>query len=131
VTLREKLGEEQTGILNWAIRGCQLWQREGLAPPEGVKDATASYREEMDVFGHFLSERCVMNPNAQEAAKSLYGGYLNWCHEAGEKKPASKTKFGLWMKERGFRPDKMPNGTRVWKGLSIRDLKEPSWVTDG
>jgi len=130
-TLREKLSQERSGILNWAIRGCRLWQEEGLAAPEEVKKATASYREEMDIFGRFLSERCAADPKGEETAKVLYQAYLSWAYEAGEKKPVSKTKFGILLGERGFVRAEKSDGTRVWKGLSLERVepKEPDWVT--
>ena len=41
--LGEKLKAEWPGILAWMIEGCLEWQRSGLAPPESVLSATASY----------------------------------------------------------------------------------------
>src|ERR1017187_1284583 len=37
--LTEKLKAEYPGILQWAIEGCLMWQREGLNPPVVVRDA--------------------------------------------------------------------------------------------
>lgn len=35
-------------ILAWAVKGCLLWQQEGIQDPPSVKKATAEYRTEMD-----------------------------------------------------------------------------------
>jgi putative DNA primase/helicase len=37
--LGEKLTEEAPGILNWMVKGCLLWRKEGLTPPEIVRSA--------------------------------------------------------------------------------------------
>src|SRR6266581_4346231 len=47
-----------SGILNWAIAGLRAWRKEGLGEPRHVIRATKAYREEQDVFGSFLDERC-------------------------------------------------------------------------
>ena len=54
--LEESLRAEWPGILRWMIEGCLEWQRDGLAPPEIVRDATAAYFEEQNVFGEWLAE---------------------------------------------------------------------------
>lgn len=46
--LPERLKEEADGIFAWAIQGCLLWKQRGLGAPEEVREATASYRDEMD-----------------------------------------------------------------------------------
>ena len=38
--LAEKLQTEWGGILQWMIDGCLEWQREGLNPPDAVREAT-------------------------------------------------------------------------------------------
>ena len=55
-TLPQKLRAELPGILNWALSGCLEWQETGLGEPPIVQEATAGYRNEMDVVGQFLEE---------------------------------------------------------------------------
>jgi putative DNA primase/helicase len=43
-TLKDRLKQEASGILNWAIQGCLLWQQEGLRAPASVEKATAAVR---------------------------------------------------------------------------------------
>jgi putative DNA primase/helicase len=42
-TLTERLKSEWPGILAWMVQGCLQWQREGLNPPQTVRDATAEF----------------------------------------------------------------------------------------
>ena len=43
--LDDKLAAEAEGILAWMVRGCQAWQRDGLAPTDRMREAVESYRE--------------------------------------------------------------------------------------
>jgi putative DNA primase/helicase len=114
--LADKLRAELPGILAWAVRGCLEWQRDGLGEPSAVREATASYRSEMDVLGAFLAERCEESPDAIVSAKRLYYAYAIWS-EACRERPVSKRAFGLALEERGFQ------STRVWvpaDGATVR-----------
>jgi len=123
--LREKLAAESSAILRWAVEGCLLWQQEGLVAPSEVTQATAEYREAMDTLGMFLSECCVVDPAGEEKAKILYERYVSWCHQAGEKKPVSRKKFGMLLEERRFQHRK--DGDVFWRGLRLI----PGWVRNG
>lgn len=47
--LEDTLNTELSGILNWAIEGCLIWQKESLKSntPESINQAVAEYRESM------------------------------------------------------------------------------------
>jgi putative DNA primase/helicase len=101
--LKEKLKTELPGILNWAIRGCLRWQREGLGIPLDVKEATQEYRQEQDVLAAFLGDCCVVgDPKTYHVGSMLlYDRYVIWCKRNGEK-PHTHTKFADVMKNKGF-----------------------------
>ena len=46
-------------ILEWVLKGCLDWQRDGLKIPAVVQQATDKYRASQDSFGDFISDRCV------------------------------------------------------------------------
>ena len=121
-TLPEKLRAEAEGILAWLVRGCLAWQAEGLGKPEAVREATASYRDEMDVLGGFLTDSCIMGPELTATASLLHTAYLTWCETNGEK-PISKTALGLALQERGLTATRIRQGAsvhRAWRGIGIR-----------
>jgi len=43
--LKDELQSELSGILRWAVRGCLLWQRDGLGSIESVDKATEMWRK--------------------------------------------------------------------------------------
>jgi putative DNA primase/helicase len=120
--LAEKLRAERSGILNWAIEGCLAWQREGLVPPAEVQAATAAYREESDVIGMFLAERCLIDPTERAKAGDLYRAYVEWCQANGER-PVNQTVFGGKLAERGLEHAR-PSGIHTWRGIGLLPARE-------
>ena len=123
-TLGETLKAEAPGILRWCVEGCLAWQHEGLAEPYPVLQATATYRQEQDVLGAFLAERCIFEPNAWASAKELFEEYKTWCESGGEKAILNKREFGLALKERGLQDRRIFKG-RGWQGLRVLLVGEP------
>ena len=114
--LLSKLRAEAPGILAWAVQGCLKWQQEGLGMPEIVKAATESYREEMDIIGQFLEERCVVDPQASVAAATLWDEFAFWASENGEQ--ADRRIFAARLAARGFEKRKSGHG-RIWTWFGV------------
>lgn len=92
--LMDKLKAELPGILAWAVRGCLLWQQEGLGLPKEVQDATDDYRTHQDPFGRFLDE-CTERPGSgdgifQVQAKDLLYAQWKWARENDEQSLSAK-----------------------------------------
>src|SRR5690606_35115897 len=83
--LSAKLEAEASGILNWALAGCQEWQETGLRDPEAVVAAVATYRADMDSVGAFIDDALEVHPDARIAATELRDLYEQWCTENGER----------------------------------------------
>jgi len=117
--LAAKLRAELPGILTWAVQGCLAWQQEGLAPPPAVQQATAGYRQEMDIVGQFLAERCLVGPGYRVPATLLYEAYRRWCDVSGEAASVQRA-FGMGLSERGYERYKVM-GKSWWRGLALVD----------
>lgn len=122
--LKDKLAAEASGILRWAVDGCLAWQRGGLRPPELVTAATREYRDEMDVIGAFLEERCVQKAGASVKSGELFEAFRSWCEATGEYAGNNKT-FSLRLQERGFEKRKRSDGMRFF-GLGLLADPAPS-----
>lgn len=126
-SLPEKLKAEAAGILAWAVRGCLEWQRIGLAPPEAVLAATATYREDEDLLGAFLIDRCVLGEVCNVGATDLFTAYKEWAEENNEPVLTQK-KFGTALKERseGFTQERdSKTGRAVWRGIRLGSGPSP------
>jgi putative DNA primase/helicase len=116
--LPTKLLAEASGILAWAVRGCLEWQRGGLGVPKAVEDATAAYRAEQDVLADFLTECCILDPQASVTAKGLWDAWKSWCEQSGEREGTQRG-LGLRLAERGFEQARGAKGVRSWRGLRL------------
>jgi P4 family phage/plasmid primase-like protien len=117
--LPEKLRRELPGILNWALRGCLLWQRKGLGMPDEVRQATADYRDEMDILGSFLADCCVIAEAERVLAKDLYQAYLKWAEQEGET-AVKQTTFGIRLTERGIQRTRQAGTGKVeYRGIGL------------
>lgn len=116
--LAEKLISELGGIMRWAIEGCIAWQREGLAPPQTVAAATASYLETQDAFSAWSEDCCLRDPNKWEAPAELFNSWRAWAERAGEFVGASRV-FGDRLEAAGF-PRTKRNGQRMHTGIALR-----------
>ncbi|MDD5646153.1 MAG: phage/plasmid primase, P4 family, partial [Candidatus Bipolaricaulis sp.] len=115
--LVNKLKDELSGILAWAVRGCLEWQRDGLGSASAVTATTKEYREESDILGTFLAECCVLENTRKAAASDIYAAYKSWADRNGEH-PASQTSFGRQLGERGL-TKKKSSGRSVWIGIGL------------
>ena len=117
--LINKLKDEYSGILNWAIEGCLEWQRYGLGTPPEVTEATEEYRNEMDLLSDFINDCCSEGPDLNIPSKSLYLAYAKWCEDNGEYQ-LKQTSFGRKLKEKGFVSKQQgKKRTRYWLGLDL------------
>lgn len=114
-----KLAAELPGILAWAVRGCLLWQQDGLGLPPEVVEANADYREVMDPLPAFLDGHCEVGPFHTVLARDLYEVYLRWSEESGEQALSQKG-LANRLQDRGFRPTRGARGVRAWRGLRLR-----------
>jgi putative DNA primase/helicase len=117
-TLPEQLQAELPGMLAWAVRGCLEWQAHGLSEPDEVRDATLAYKEEMDILGGFIVDRCAVAVGNKESAASLFDAYVVWAQDSGEQ-PVTKRTFGRLLRDRGFADGKGTGGVRMWVGLCL------------
>jgi putative DNA primase/helicase len=118
--LLEKLRSELPGILAWAVRGCLEWARDGLKPPETVLTATKAYKDEMDVVGDFIEEKCVVSSQASVSAENLRRAFEEWS-KANDVPRLSHRYLAARWKERGATPARGGAGTRIWRGIGLRE----------
>lgn len=90
--LQNKLRSELSGILNWAIKGCLLWQKSGLQPPQAVTAAVEAYREEMDLICAWIAANCAQGPDLEWKSRQAYSNYSGWATGGGYK-PMSESVF--------------------------------------
>jgi len=126
--LLAKLKQELLGILQWAIRGCLAWQEQGLNVPECLKQATAEYRHEQNVLGHFVEDELVENDKLKAPCGQMYEHYKSWAEKNGEYQMTA-TEFKERMEQRYGEAGRSAEG-KFWKGVGIKILlsEQEKWM---
>jgi putative DNA primase/helicase len=117
--LPNKLRAEFPGILSWAIRGCLLWQKEGLGEPEVIREAAAQWRREANHVKRFFTEKIALSPNTQTSAAVMHNEFLTWCKQNGES-PMSAAELKTQLTEKCDLTHKRTKAGSVWVGVTIR-----------
>lgn len=118
-SLPEKLRKELPGILNWAIKGCLMWQRAGtLALPEIMQREAREYRSDMDLMAQWLADECEVGAEKQELVSTAYTSFARWCKLNGNA-PFSNRRFSQKLTERGFTRTRT-KFARSWAGFDCR-----------
>ena len=115
------MAKELPGILVWAVKGCLLWQKEGIQDPPAVRRATSEYRTEMDSFSSFFEECCEERKDGRVSNKQLRAAYDDWCRENGEY-ALSQRPFSQKLLEMNFTKRRTPSGAYEWSGFALRGV---------
>lgn len=120
--LEEKLHAEMEGIFAWAVRGLQLYLREGLAPPPEVIQAGERFRSTADGVTAFVAEYTedeflTIEEGGWAPRTELYEMYKRWCKESAMREPLRPSRFYARL-EVSYRPAKV-NGTRGFAGITV------------
>jgi putative DNA primase/helicase len=119
------------GVLQWAIRGCLAWQEQGLNVPECLKQATAEYRREQNVLGHFVEDELIPHDDLKTPCGQMYTHYKEWADKNGEYQMTA-TEFKERMEQRYGEAGRGAQG-KFWKGVGIDSLlsEKDKWMLEG
>jgi P4 family phage/plasmid primase-like protien len=107
-------------ILAWVIEGARkvIALDYKIPVPACVQQAITEYRAQNDWFGHFLEDKCELEPSFRESSSSLYRAYRNYCIDTNEY-IRSTTDFYAALDNEGFKRIK-PKNKRFYTGLRLK-----------
>lgn len=114
-SLREDLLRQAPGILNWMANGARLWYEEGLGACPVIDEATREYREEQDIFGQLIEEKCEIEDGLEAKASAIYSACKEWAMDEGHM-VWNATRFGNALRERS-RKLGIERVRRIWELL--------------
>lgn len=118
-SLKARFKDEAEHILAWMLEGCLRWQQMGLSDiPVAISSATAEYKDEMDIMGEWVRERCIESSDVSSMASVLYASYRDWAEKNGHKYPMTAQSFGRRLSDRGLHRQRIASGS-LWKGIRI------------
>lgn len=121
--LIQKLLAELPGILNWCLEGLALYRQEGLVVPASIQAAGAEYREDMDLLADWMTQQCVLDPQATSSTGPLFNDYMRFNADDTVSQRLSVRAFGRKLKDHGFAACKV-NGQRAWRGIRLKTEPE-------
>lgn len=129
--LFEKLMNEMSGILNFALEGFRKWQLTGLGEPIEITQAVESYKISQDPIANFINEYCEVGFNLSVSASKLYAAYSEWCRDNREYN-LSQRKFGTALGERGYSRRSGTGNYTYYIGLNLisEQTKQPLTTAD-
>lgn len=116
--LPEKLRAEWPRILQWMIEGCLAWQRDGLAAPAIVREATETYLGEEDAIARWVEDCCVTGKSQWCSSAELWPSWQTWATTANER-VGSRKRFGMALEGHGFAAVKSQE-VRGYDGIALR-----------
>jgi putative DNA primase/helicase len=125
--LPAKLKAELPGVLNWCLRGCLDWRREGLAEPDEVRQATTQYQCEQDTVQAFLNDRCRLHRDARAKSSALLEAYHEWTGDRMMTGPA----FRQRLRDKGFESKPGTGNCYYWHGIALADAGPNVSMGDG
>lgn len=110
-------------ILAWLVRGCLLWQRDGLAPPDSIKADIEKHAMSEDYLAQFIHSACdTTDPLASLKLSDFYGYFKKWyianIDDRGRFIPTNNA-VGRALQKKGFK--KNETGDRKYYGISVID----------
>ncbi len=118
----EYLYEKAGGyILQWIIEGARRAIRAQFKTelPKCVQAAIKAYREDNDWLGHFIAERCEVDPSYTEKSGELYQRYREYAAQNGEF-TRQNGDFNAALENAGFPKRKTNKGAFIY-GLKLKE----------
>ncbi|MEA4888688.1 MAG: phage/plasmid primase, P4 family [Clostridiaceae bacterium] len=117
--LGDKLIQESSGILNWAIKGYFDYVKFGLVTPQAVLEATLEYRSEMDIIAAFVEDCIQQSSDGAIRSDAMYRCFRGWSSENGFKGIMNQIKFGRELNKR-IQSDRSRTG-KVYHGYEFTE----------
>lgn len=127
--LRDKLSNELSGILNWAIEGLKDFIDNGYQLPkcESSEALMTRYRQKYDTIYAFVSECCVVDKKSSIKKTDLEAEYNRYCKDNNLSAVADRNMQDR-MASHGFALG-VKDGYKVYKGLRLKSILEETRET--
>lgn len=115
--LIEKLRDEASGVLAWAVQGALRWFQDGLRLPTEIVTASETYHNDADLVRRFITERCV-NQGCIKASEFHKALSKWWIEEDFEGNPPSSAQLKVRLTSMRYQRRRTKHGF-VWADLSL------------
>jgi putative DNA primase/helicase len=81
--VKDMFRAELSGILNWVIEGAIIAYKEGIGTTESIQTETKEYRDDEDIVGRWLKEKCTLEPGKHTDKHQAYAAFREWAEGEG------------------------------------------------
>lgn len=128
-TLKIRLPKEAPGIALWALEGLRRLRANGqFTEPASTTKILGDFREVTSPLSEFLSECCVIDPDAYTDQHLLYNLWLGWGRERGVR-TGTKSKFKQRLLTTEPRVSEKIIQTPVGRSLRFKGLRVVDWAS--
>ena len=120
-----RLLKEFSGILNYMLKGIEIWDEVGQGVPEWMKEHLDSYKIVEDPLCMFTDNTIKEAKGQKVQARPLYDNYVKYMYVM-EMEPMSLTAFGTAMNNKGYKKSES-NGKTYYKNIALKDRDD--WFT--
>jgi putative DNA primase/helicase len=122
ITLKDRLIAEASGILGWLVKGCLIYQEDGLAIPDEVIEAGKRYKKSEDDMGEWIDDKCVLDEDYHSGATELFDNFKEWyAANVSKSYQWSQRKFGIeLMKSLPDLHKYKEDGVTKYRGIGLR-----------
>ncbi|KKN59414.1 hypothetical protein LCGC14_0542490 [marine sediment metagenome] len=121
--LDEKLQQEWTRILHWAIKGCLKWQvAETLIPTKAIERQIEEYRDEQNPLKSFIEEMCIIGGDQSVSVTEMRAVYGAWQDEQHYTRIVTSREFNQSLESLGCNRKTMRNTDKIskyWAGIGL------------
>jgi putative DNA primase/helicase len=124
--VKANVQQSGAGILVWALEGLRRLRKRGhFVVPNKIQAATQKCRDQNDVCGLFVAERCEVDAELWEGSNALYQAYKSWCLDNGHT-PFSATRVAGEWERLGFEQWRVKQGVR-YRGVALNSSAESDY----
>ena len=117
--------KEGPGILNWLLRGLQIYREKGLVVSSAIKEAKGTYKAREDVLAEFMDKYVITESRDDVILRAdLYVSYKLWAGADQTTKTFPKTKFNMMIEERVGAAIQVHNVGWCWTGIRVLKADE-------
>lgn len=109
---------EMDGILSWCLDGAREYAAHGLGKCAAVESATACYREDEDLIGQFLKDRCTLGTTLTVEKAKMREALNCWFADREDKRPSDR-ELKADLAARQITDGQVHGGDRVWRGVAL------------
>jgi putative DNA primase/helicase len=121
----QRLMKEYSGILNYMLKGIEIWNEIGQSVPEWMEEHLVSYKIVEDPLCMFTDNTIYEAKGQKVQATPLYDEYVKYMYIM-KMDPMTLTAFGTAMHNKGYQKSPI-NGRTYYKNIALKNRED--WFT--